>query len=189
MVDTNRLMPMGRCPNCTRSGLFLKTEICKSCGKEGCDKCFQVLFHIMGQGSDAEGYTHYKLATWYVCSWQCLEKFADLTIKTALARANWCRMNVQELIKQAIFDPQNKLIDEKLREKVGSVIEWGMKNRQNPEHLIVIWLTEAPWSCEPPPPDEEEFTAQALGLMTSKPKPKHIYDLIEERLRALGYER
>jgi uncharacterized protein (DUF983 family) len=61
---------MGRCPSCQRRKLILKTINCKVCGKEGCEDCFEFLFHVI------EGYNVVK-DTWYVCSQDCFEKLAS----------------------------------------------------------------------------------------------------------------
>lgn len=60
-------MIMGKCPNCGNKGWFLRTEICISCSKKGCDKCFTPLFEFR---EDA----HFSpFTTWWICSSNCRE--------------------------------------------------------------------------------------------------------------------
>jgi uncharacterized protein (DUF983 family) len=61
---------MGRCPNCQKWKLVLKTVNCKACGKEGCENCFDFLFHVI------EGVSLVK-DSWYTCSQNCFEKIAE----------------------------------------------------------------------------------------------------------------
>jgi DNA-directed RNA polymerase subunit RPC12/RpoP len=67
---------MGKCPNCGNKGVFLKTVNCKTCGKEGCEKCFIYLLSIYASIWDKEGYGVREWEKWYACSDQCLETFA-----------------------------------------------------------------------------------------------------------------
>jgi uncharacterized protein (DUF983 family) len=61
---------MGRCPNCQKRKLFLKTINCKVCGKEGCEDCFDFLFHVLDESNVVKD-------TWYTCSQNCFEKIAE----------------------------------------------------------------------------------------------------------------
>lgn len=71
---------MGKCPNCGRSGFFLKTVKCKVCRKEGCDKCFIDLIPIItSETSDKPDFTPYELAMpkLYACSTECMESYKE----------------------------------------------------------------------------------------------------------------
>jgi DNA-directed RNA polymerase subunit RPC12/RpoP len=61
---------MGRCPNCEKRKLVLKTVYCTSCGKEGCDDCFTFLFNIIDNNISIKD-------SWYVCSQECFEKAVE----------------------------------------------------------------------------------------------------------------
>jgi DNA-directed RNA polymerase subunit RPC12/RpoP len=61
---------MGRCPNCEKRKLVLKTVTCAVCGKEGCDDCFTFLFNVIDSNVSIKD-------SWYVCSQQCLDKTAE----------------------------------------------------------------------------------------------------------------
>lgn len=63
------MFPMGDCPLCGRHSLFLKTLTCNICGKEMCEKCAVYLFKLWDSNNQIRD-------SWYVCSNQCLEKFA-----------------------------------------------------------------------------------------------------------------
>lgn len=73
------LISMGKCPNCSNSGLFLKTTKCIICGKEGCNKCFSEFFKLIEDGrSDDDSPS--TVSRGYFCSDECLKGFLDKAI-------------------------------------------------------------------------------------------------------------
>lgn len=71
-----------KCSNCDNKGMFLKTANCKVCGKEGCEKCFMLLFAI-GENKPGAEDSYYPAfwETWYACGKECATKFADETAR------------------------------------------------------------------------------------------------------------
>jgi DNA-directed RNA polymerase subunit RPC12/RpoP len=77
---------MGKCPNCDKQGMFLKTVNCRICGKEICNNCGIDLLDIkLRKGTRLEeaeydaADTRFKYGsieeTWYVCSDECIDRF------------------------------------------------------------------------------------------------------------------
>ncbi len=60
---------MGKCPNCQKKKILLKSITCHVCGKIGCEDCFDFLFHIIDKNVSLKD-------TWYTCSQNCFEKIA-----------------------------------------------------------------------------------------------------------------
>jgi len=54
---------MVRCPNCGNDGVFLETEFCIVCGREGCEECMEQVFTFLVAGRG--------VFDWWVCSEEC----------------------------------------------------------------------------------------------------------------------
>lgn len=61
---------MGVCSNCGNKGFFLKTALCKMCGKEGCKECMTYLFTVYRHSS-----SHPTDGDWFCHPGQCYETF------------------------------------------------------------------------------------------------------------------
>jgi len=62
---------LGACHNCGNKGFFLKTALCKICGREGCKECMTYMFTVYRYSS-----SHPTDGDWFCHQGQCYETFA-----------------------------------------------------------------------------------------------------------------
>lgn len=94
---------MGTCSGCGNKGFFLKTVVCRMCGKEGCKKCMNYLFTVYRYSS-----SHPTDGDWFCHHGQCYETLAKKIENSITADVLSSDKFGVELLRYGFFNAMKK---------------------------------------------------------------------------------
>jgi hypothetical protein len=88
------------CPSCGRSKLLLRSIVCVTCGKQGCERCLQTFGSLQrAPGTDT--------IAQYVCSDGCFERWMTRALEQGVTPTLWGpRWSVQGTVLEDRFSPR-----------------------------------------------------------------------------------